>query len=57
MISSINNNHIMMQSMATNTVTNSKAAEEANESPSEKIAETSNQSSQTVSNHVIDTYA
>lgn len=59
MISSIRN-HYVAQNMSTinmkNNV-NSKATEEANESTSEKRAELSSKSSETKSNHIIDSYA
>ncbi|MBP2032809.1 hypothetical protein J2Z42_001483 [Clostridium algifaecis] len=56
MINSISNNHIM-QNIATNTTVSSKAAEEANESPSEKIAEANKQNTQSSSMHIINSYA
>lgn len=56
MINSISNNHIM-QNIAANTNVSSKATEEANESPSEKIAEASKQSPQSSSTHIVDSYA
>jgi hypothetical protein len=46
-----------MQKIATNTTVSSKATEEANESPSEKISEASKKNSQTSSTHIIDSYA
>ena len=59
MISSIRNPYVA-QNMSTinmkNNV-NSKATEEANESTSEKRAELSSKSSETKSNHIIDSYA
>ncbi len=53
-------NHYVVQNMSTinmkNNV-NSKETEEANESASEKRAELSSKSSETKSNHIIDSYA
>jgi hypothetical protein len=57
-INSIRNTYAA-QTMSTinmnNNVSN-KSAEEANESPSEKRAELSSKSSETKSNHIIDSY-
>lgn len=60
MISSINNAHTSQNiSMVNryNNVRSSKAAEEANESASERVAESKSQKPETTSNHTIDAYA
>ncbi|WP_026888326.1 hypothetical protein [Clostridium beijerinckii] len=59
-MSSSISNHYVTQNMSTINVknnANSKATEEANESASEKRVELSSKSSETKSNHIIDSYA